>query len=307
MIPSLSFLIVLALSLLKSSNGYDFADISACNIFSKQQSPIDIQRTNTLYYDEKYFRFLTNNYELITDKNKWTYFPEEKAVGIAPLGEGQEDFGSFIFVRDWAMHSYRLKKILFRTPSEHTLDGETFDAEMQLIHTVDGNYYPPGRRIDLQGVDHLVISVLFKVTDDNNPGKSLLFQFMNLDKGLEATMSKSIKLFHIIQHQPSFLYTGSLTYPECQKSLWLIFSQFHWIGKTELENLRNLMSSSTGLSANTRNIFSNIHDEEVFRNWNDKTNLIPKPTLLAYSSSSILNLSYTYLMCVVFFMLMIIF
>jgi carbonic anhydrase len=306
MIQSLSFILIIAFSLLSLCKGYDIPDVTSCSIDTKQQSPINIEKDKTFYFDEKYFRFLTNNYDLLTENNTWTYFKEEMAVGIAPSGN-QIDFGSFIFVRDWAMYSYRLKKILFRTPSEHTLEGEKFDAEMQLIHTVDGNYYPPGRRIDLQGVDYLVISVLFKVTDDNNPAKSLLFHFMNLEKGIDANMIKPIKLFHIIQHQPSYLYTGSLTYPECQKSLWLVFSQFHLIGQTDFNNLKNLIQKATGLENNARDIFSNNFDEEVFRNWNDKVNLIPKQTLMVYSSSSMLNMSYTFLMSIFFFALMIIF
>jgi carbonic anhydrase len=289
-----------------SSKPYDFSN-PTCQSSTYQQSPIDITLDSSFYYDEKYFRFLTNNYNFLTTENKWTYFQDEKAVGIAPTGGNQTDFGSFIFVKDWAMYSYKLQKILFRTLSEHTLDGQTFDVEMQLIHTNDANYYSPGRRIDLQGVDYLVISIFFKVTDDNNPAKSLLFEFMNLGKGLNARMLRPIKLHHIIQHQPSYLYTGSLTYPVCQEAQWLIFSQYHSIGQTDFNNLKSLIASATGLVTNTRDMFPFTSSQAIYRNWNDASNLIPSPTLMVYSSSSVLNMSYTLLMSVVFMAIMIIF
>jgi carbonic anhydrase len=299
--------IVITLTLLKLSASAYVLNNPSCLINSGQQSPININLENTIYFDEKYFRFLTNNYDMLTEENKWTYFENEKAVGIAPLGGNQTDFGSFIFVRDWAMYSYKLQKILFRTPSEHTIDNERFDIEMQLIHTIDGNYYPPGRRIDLQGVDHLVISLLFKVTSDDNPAKSLLFKFMNLESGINGKISRPIKLHHIIQHQPSYLYSGTLTYPECQKSLWLVFSQYHFIGQTDFNNLKNMITIATGTAENRRDMFSNTYDVEIFRNWNDKTNLIAKPTLMVYNSSSMMNLSYTLLMSMIFMIVLIVF
>jgi carbonic anhydrase len=306
MVSPLLFLMIITLNMLQTSKAYDFSNPSCLNT-AYQQSPINIILDSTYYYDEKYFRFLTNNYNFLTTNNKWTYFQDEKAVGIAPTGGNQTDFGSFIFVKDWAMYSYKLQKILFRTPSEHNLDGQSFDVEMQLIHTNDANYYSPGRRIDLQGVDYLVISIFFKVTDDNNPAKSQLFQFMNLEKGLNARMLRPIKLHHIIQHQPSYLYTGSLTYPVCQKAQWLVFSQYHSIGQTDFNNLQSLITSATGLFSNTRNIFPYTSSQEIYRNWNDMANLLPNPTLMVYNSSCILNISYTLLFSTVFMVLMIIF
>lgn len=307
MIQSSTFLILITLTFLKlAKSSYDFLNPS-CSIIEGQQSPINIQLEKSIYFDEKYFRFLTNNYDMLTVDNKWSYFPEEKAVGIAPTGGNQTDFGSFIFVKDWAMHSYKLKKILFRTPSEHTIDGETFDVEMQLVHSIDGNYFPPGRRIDLQGNDHLVISLLFKVTSDDNPAKTLLFQFMNLQEGINASMSRNIKLHYIFQHQPSYLYSGTLTYPECEKSFWLVFSQYHFIGQSDYDNLKNMITQATGLTENRRNLFPNTYDVEIYRNWNDKTYLIPKPTLMLYNSSSMIYMSYTFMMSMVFMTIMIIF
>jgi hypothetical protein len=70
----------------------------------------------------------------------------------------------------------------------------------------------------------LVISLFFKQTEDDNPGASRLFEFMNLEgfyNGTDSNMIKNIKLHHIIQHQPALLYQGTVTYPECLPALWM--------------------------------------------------------------------------------------
>lgn len=318
MIQSLAFAVLISLKLISSVQGYDFS-LSTCASTAHQQSPINIVQDQSLYFDEKYFRFLTNNYQELTTQNYWSYFTEEMAVGIAPT-QNQTDFGSFIFVKDWAMYSFNLKKILFRVQSEHQIDGESFDVEMQLVHTIDANYYTPGRRINL-GVDYLVISVFFKKEADGFPGNTKLFDFMNLQGFYNATqnnlstnayMDRSIKLHYMIQHQPSYMYTGSLTYPECQEAIWLLFSQFHIISESDLTYLTKVIQTHTPsivdstTNYNDRNLFSNTNTP-VYRNWNEAARMEPRQNLLVYNSSSFLNLSYVVYISLLFSLLMIIF
>jgi carbonic anhydrase len=293
---------VIALCLIVVANtNYDF-DTLTCRLDDKQQSPININLEESRYYDEKYFRFLTNNYTPIKSDNTWKYFEEERAVGVDP-----KETGSFILVRDWAMFNFKLEKILFRTPAEHTLNGAGFDVEMQLVHSLDGNYYPPGRRVDLNGFNNLVISLFFKITDDADPSRSMLFNFMNLDPSTNTgtAFKKDLKFHHIIQHQPSYLYEGSLTFPECQKALWLIFSQYHLIGQTDYNNLRKMINTATGIQNNNRYIFPNNVNVPIYRNWNDKSMMVERPTLMVYNSSK--YLSYSYFFALVLYGLFIIF
>lgn len=277
---------------------YDFTN-AQCRQTTKQQSPIDIITDDTFYYEEKYFRFLTNQYKQLTENNTWTVLNEERAVGFVPTTE-QVDFGSFILVKDWAMHNFLLNKILFRVKSEHTINGETFDVEMQLVHSLDHNYIPPGRSIALDA-NYLVISVFFKVTPDSNPARSELFQFMNLEgfaSGTSANIAKSIKLHHIIQHQPSYLYQGTLTYPGCEDALWLIFSNFHLITQTDYNNLVKVINSQAGNNSlvdsvngfNARDVHINI-DAPVYRNWKDPSAMRSRVTLMTYNSSSTAQVS----------------
>jgi carbonic anhydrase len=277
---------------------YDFNSATCINP-QIQQSPINILSTNSVYYDEKYFRLLTNNYNYLTVNNSWSYLPEERAVGVVPTVD-QGDFGSFIFVKDWAMNSFRLTKILFRLGSEHSIDGEYFSVEMQLIHTIDTNYYPPGRRLDL-GVNYVVISLFFNVTADDNPGISKLFYFMNLEgfyNNTNSFMSRKIKFNTIIQHQPSYLYEGTLTYPDCQPALWLIMTQYHWISQSDYNQLSAVIKSKTNildtiLQQNIRSQFA--VKTTIYRNWNDVYDLSPRVTLMNYIAAHNIKVSLLFL------------
>jgi len=285
---------------------YEFTN-PGCSMNTRPQSPINLPLSDSLYYDEKYFRFLTNNYEPISKNTSWVVFADERAIGFTPSSV-QKSFGSFVFVKDWAMYSFNLQKILFRVRSEHAIDGSVFDAEMQLVHSLDSNYYPPGRRIDL-GVNYLVVSVMFKVTEDTNPAVSQLFNFMGLSgyaNGTSSTIQKDIKLHHIIQHQPSYLYQGSLTYQGCDPALWLVFANYHYISRTDYNNLKKMIQipkANTAVIADTITQ-SNVRDLQinvnlpVYRNWKDESGMQARPTLMTYNSASFttVSLAFTFTM-----------
>ena len=310
MIHSVALFIVISIQLLALVTSYDF-NLNTCSASFGQQSPVNVDSKSSLYFDEKYFRFLSNAYEFLTPSNNWTYLSEERAIGIVPH-VNQTDLGNFVFVKDWAMYTFDLKKILFRVNSEHQIDGQSFDAEMQFVHTIDNNFYPPGKRISL-GVNYLVISIFFKVTEDKDPAASKLFEFMNLQgfaNGTSTGLSRNIKLHYMVQHQPAYLYQGTLTFPECEPALWMLFSQYHFIKATDLANLTKAIKNQAGsidtiTGHNNRNLFA--LNTKVYRNWNDVDKLTPRATLLAYSSSSFVNVSYITVMSLIFFSLMIIF
>jgi carbonic anhydrase len=276
---------------------YDFSN-AQCQSTNGQQSPINLSTDTSLYYEEKYFRFLTNNYDLLTN-NTWSAFPTERAIGIGPL-PGQDNMGNFVFVKDWAMYSFKLNKILFRVNSEHSINGQRFDAEMQFVHTIDANYYPPGRRTEL-GVDYLVISLFFRATDDKNPGATKLFDFMNLRNSTIGvapttgqTFIKNIKLNYLVQHQPSLLYQGTLSYPECQPALWLLMTQYHLITNTELQALKTMVTNQNFADPsnggfNTRKQFPTV--AQVYRNWDDKSRILPMVTLMNYNAATMVSTS----------------
>ena len=256
------------------------------------------------YYPEKYFRFLANNYDSISQGDTWTTIGTEQGIGF----EANEDFGSFLLVKDWSMYSFKLRKVVFRPYCSYNLndnEGNNFcDAEMLLYHTIDNNYYPPGRRIHL-GINYLVISVPFKKSTLMNPANDKLFQFLQLDMLKEIVSRnqsinnvfpkispfKPIKLYQIIQHQPSYLFENELIPGSKIRALYLVFSKFHYISQLDFNNLEAVFNTffpeATKLTLkNSTDTALNqiISDKVIYRNWDNARELEPSATLMAYNN-----------------------
>lgn len=270
-----------------------------------QQSPVNIVSTNSLYYDEKYFRLLSNNYDPLTSQSNWTVLTTERAIGFAPTAN-ISNFGTALFVKDWSLTNFVLQKILFRVGTEHSIDGVFYDAELQLIHTVDANYYNPGRRVDF-GANYLVISVPFKITEDNDPSANRIFNLTNLlgfSNGTSNTIMKRTSFVSMIQHQPSYLYQGSLNYDQCQPAWWLLFSQYHLIKRTDYNNLVSVTRANIPLDSDNKYVRSQSPlINPVYRNWNDLNKFTPRVTLLNFDSATFLNTNVLIIMAIVLFFL----
>lgn len=267
-------------------------------------TPTPIIVSDSLYYQEKYFRFLANNYDQIEQGNFWTSLGEEKGIGF----KAKDNFGSFILVKDWSMYSFKLTKIIFRPFCSYAFQNgttsNTFDAEMQLIHTLDNGYYPPGRRINL-GINYLVITVPFKKSTDRNPANSKLFEFFSLKEynheiiNAITTLPKSIsplkpiKLHYIIQHQPSLLVQSTLQTLSQQQALYLIFTNYHFISESDF----NLLQATYETIFEKQNIIPLLPTTPIpppnpifYRNWDNVKEVEPKPTLMAYNSQSLIKI-----------------
>lgn len=269
------------------------------------QCQANLQSDASFYYQEKYFRFLANNYEEIERGDFWTYFPEEMGIGFKAV----DDFGSFILVKDWSMYSFKLTKIVFRPYCSYKLDGNEYQAEMLLIHTIDNGYYPPGRRIYL-GINYLVISIPFKKSSDLNPANDKLFHFMSLELYKNSVLSgnalnispfKSIKLHQIIQHQPSYLFETTLKWNENQ-ALYMVFSKFHYISEKDFENLAR--TYNTIFTSNPQPSRFNLDQpKEYYRNWDNSKELEPQATLMAYNFAFYPKISFIFV-CIAFALLL---
>jgi hypothetical protein len=263
------------------------------------------------YYPEKYFRFLANNYDSISQGDTWTTIGTEQGIGF----EANEDFGSFLLVKDWSMYSFKLRKVVFRPYCSYNLndnEGNNFcDAEMLLYHTIDNNYYPPGRRIHL-GINYLVISVPFKKSTLMNPANDKLFQFLQLDMLKEIVSRnqsinnvfpkispfKPIKLYQIIQHQPSYLFENELIPESGIRSLYLVFAKFHYISELDYNNLNNIYTKQFGSGFNKSALYlkdsssiTGISDTNIYRNWENPNELEPTATLMAYNRGFYIHFS----------------
>ena len=282
------------------------------NLISITPQSFKLASADSIYYPEKYFRFLANNYDSIAQGDIWTTFPIEKGIGF----EANEDFGSFLFVKDWSMYSFKLRKIVFRPYCSYLLNSKDSinfcDAEMLLYHSIDNNYYPPGRRVYLD-INYLVISVPFKISSLMNPANDKIFSFLQLDmfkdvikqnnfdkdKGFPRICPfKPVKLYQIIQHQPSYLFENELIPESGIRSLYLVFAKFHYISELDYNNLNNIYTKQFGSGFNKSALYlkdsssiTGISDTNIYRNWENPNELEPTATLMAYNRGFYIHFS----------------
>ena len=264
--------------------------------------------SKSVYYQEKYFRFLANNYENIKQGDYWTSFNDEKAIGF----QASRDFGSFLFVKDWSIYSFKLTKIMFRPFCSYKtqFNGENemeYDAELLLYHTIDNNYFPPGKRVYL-GINFLIISVPFKKTDFMDPSSDKLLEFLNLeiyrnslDKGLKIGPYKPIKLYQMIQHQPQYLFEAT-DLSSNEKTLYLIFSQYHNINEKDYE-LLTAAYDTFSFGEFDDNPISGFDNTIVYRNFQNPDELKSRLTLMAYNNQNYFKLKWIILIIIYFILI----
>ena len=257
---------------------------------------ITLKSDNSYYYEEKYFRILSNNYTSIDPGNFWNKIYKNKGeTETQYLGigfEAKKDFGSLILLKDWSMYNFKLTKIIFRQNCLFNYENTKCDAEMLLYHTKDNGYYPPGRRIFMKQ-NFFIIVVPFRETNNDNPAIDLLFKFLNLEKYSEnqnanVTPKKPVKLYQIIQNQPSYLFEGKF---ENKDTLFMVFTQYHFISNSDYNRLigtiKNVESDSNIDIEYGKN--SDTYDPKIYRNMRNPDNLNSKVSLMIYSKSNYLN------------------
>ena len=247
-------------------------------------SSLEIEYNNTEYYEEKYFRLLSNSYDDIEQGVDWTKFGGDNGNGIG--FEAQKDFGSIILLKDWSMYSFKLTKIVFRGVCSIDIGIVDGCAEMWLYHTKDNGYYSPSRKIFLKQ-NYLIIVVQFKVAESSHPSNSDLFELLRLNDFIDSidenskksiSPSKPVKLYQIIQDQPSYLFEGILekTGQEC---LFLVFSKYHFISRDYFDKLKSKASGIVEIKGH----------EPIYRNTMNFNELKPMGTLLAYTKEEYLK------------------
>jgi carbonic anhydrase len=263
-----------------------------CGVLTRAQSPIDISSSTTSYAEEKYFRVLTNNYGLIPKSTNWVQFTDLKSVGFNVTSNS-----TIQIVKDWAIYQFYLRKVIFRSKSEHKIDGNSFDVEMQLFHDLDENFTSIGRQKSIP-IKKLIISVFFQrpSTADDIPDNffkvSNLAQFAN---GTASTFTNGIKLAQLIQNVPSFLYQGTNTNSDCEDTYWLIMSKYSIIANDDFLTLSKLLEQSQFkdllTDSNGRNVNMFYNSNNVLRNFNNATRVLAEKSYFRYNSSEFLRLS----------------
>jgi carbonic anhydrase len=165
-----------------------------------KQTPIDIEDAATL---------------LAVMPDIWFHYADT-AMNVENTGHVVEvpyQAGSYISIGRSVTDIYFLSQFHFHAPSEHTINGQRYDAELHLVHT---------NRIG----ETLVVGVLLTQTDTAQPG---VFDDIVSNAPLTVTTNtseSSVNAGNLLPEQQLFYtYSGSLTTPPCTEGVrWFVMT-----------------------------------------------------------------------------------
>ena len=121
--------------------------------------------------------------------------------------------GSYLRAGPSLLDQYQLVQFHFHAPSEHTIDGKSYAAELHLVHA------------NTLG-DLAVVGVLLDAQPDGNPALDQVIT--NAPNGVTTSTFEgvSVNARSLLPHDRSyFAYTGSLTTPPCTESVrWFVMT-----------------------------------------------------------------------------------
>lgn len=133
--------------------------------------------------------------------------------------------------------------------SEHTIDGQTYAAELHLVHWNSTKYSSFGEAVDKP--DGLaVLGVLIKSGAEHKGFRDLVDTMKSVPhKGNTCRVLKAFDPTCLLPEDTKKYYTyhGSLTTPPCYESVqWIVFSTPVEFSPNQLQSLRGLVNDTTG-------------------------------------------------------------
>ena len=129
---------------------------------------------------------------------------------------------------------YDLSQIVFRQPSETTVNGKAFDMEAQLLHrSSDGK--------------QAIVSVLLEKGTEN-PAIQTVLNNLPLEKGIDVMPpAQNIDMLRLLpSSQRYFTFMGSQTTPPCTEDvLWMVLKQAQQISPEQLAIFQRLHPGNT--------------------------------------------------------------
>ncbi|NVK22191.1 MAG: carbonic anhydrase family protein [Kangiellaceae bacterium] len=127
---------------------------------------------------------------------------------------------------------FALKQIHFHTPSEHTIDGDSFPMEAHLVHADEnGNL--------------AVVAVLFN-EDELNRDLAQLWSFIPSASGQSNSVPQPFDLNTLIPDEDDYYrYNGSLTTPPCTEGVrWLVMKEPLTASSGQIGKLQNMFGNN---------------------------------------------------------------
>ena len=137
---------------------------------------------------------------------------------------------SFLYVGSQPTDVYQLVQFHFHAPSEHTINGVRYDAELHLVHTNDIG-------------ETAVIGVLLSSSAAGLPIFDTIMANSPTSPG-EIELSEEVNVFDLLPFRRGFYrYAGSLTTPACSESVqWFLLQDPVPITLSALARLHSLIS-----------------------------------------------------------------
>ncbi len=129
-------------------------------------------------------------------------------------------------------HEFFLAQIIFHSPSEHSVNGKKYPAEIQFIN------------IDTLG-KFLIVSVLVNEGQSNPVFSALLANIPN--KNSQVIVSQTLDINGILPYGVGYWhYMGSMTFPPCHDSVeWYVMKDPIQASKEQLDSLRLVLGNNT--------------------------------------------------------------
>jgi carbonic anhydrase len=211
----------------------------------KKQSPIDIATANTLAKSFSKLLFQYNPTPL-------------KIENTGHYVEVPYDPTSYLYVGSQPTDVYKLVQFHFHAPSEHTINGFRYDAELHLVHT------------NVIG-ETAVIGVLLSSSRAGLPIFDTIMANAPTSTGGETELSgEEVNVFDLLPSRKAFYrYEGSLTTPACSESVqWFLMQDPVLITPAALTNLHNVIGKFTNYSSdypNNNRPIANLNGRSVLK------------------------------------------
>lgn len=157
--------------------------------------------------------------------------------------------------------SYTLANFHFHAPSEHRINGKTYDLEMHSVFSLDGSVIN----------DFLVLGIIFELDDNaaNNTMISALdMENLTSTRPIEPITSVPLKDFYSsVSTKAKYNYKGSLTTPNCSENVeWFVVKEIQKINSVQLARFTSKwggLSSFAGGNGNNR-IVQSLNTRQIF-------------------------------------------
>ena len=221
------FSLLLVVTLAGPDTDYDAEGSWGDDCAGTSQSPINIETATDSEMDD----------DLLLNFGDTSYFYEKRKLTreVKMQHSDEDDYGStYLWDTDGDESEWKVLQYHWHSPSEHTIDGKQFDAELHVVHLGTG---------DNDG-KLLVVGILFDAVGAHNSDTIDFmddFEWSNDDEG-EKFDSDVGDLLHGMEDKRFYHYSGSLTTPPCSEIVtWNVMREVQYMKHSDLVKLQGYL------------------------------------------------------------------